>query len=44
LRIVGRTFGDPLDPDHFELFTKSELDDLRNWLVERVTDQRQTHS
>ena len=28
LRIVGRTQGDALDPDHFELFTRSELKPL----------------
>ncbi len=25
LRVVGRAFGDALDPDHFQLFTKREL-------------------
>jgi len=31
VRVVGRAHGDPLDPDHFELFTR-ELPALRGWL------------
>jgi alpha-beta hydrolase superfamily lysophospholipase len=40
LRIVGRAFGDALDPAHFELFTRSELDKLRGWIIELVGDSR----
>jgi pimeloyl-ACP methyl ester carboxylesterase len=36
LRIVGRAYGDALDPDHFELFTR-ELGPLREWLVQRAS-------
>lgn len=37
LRIVGRAFGDPLDPDHFELFTRPELGELWSWIAELVS-------
>ena len=30
LRIVGRAHGDPLDPDHFQLFTRPELGGVRD--------------
>lgn len=35
LRIVGRIYGDALDPDHFQLFTRSELRPVWNDLIER---------
>lgn len=35
LRCVGRRFGDPLDPDHFQLFTRPELVKLRDEVVAR---------
>lgn len=37
LRIVGRAFGDAIDPDHFELFTRRELQPLWRDLVERMS-------
>lgn len=37
LRIVGRRHGDPLDPDHFQLFTRPELTALRGELADRLT-------
>lgn len=39
LRIVGRRHGDPLDPDHFQLFTRPELTALRGELADRLTRQ-----
>jgi alpha-beta hydrolase superfamily lysophospholipase len=33
LRIVGRAHGDALDADHFTLFTRPELVDLRDWIA-----------
>ena len=36
LRVVGRMFGDALDPDHFEMFTRSELRPLWLDLVDRL--------
>lgn len=33
LRVVGREKGDVLDPDHFQLFTRPELRELREWLA-----------
>lgn len=32
-RVIGRDHGDPLDPDHFQLFTRPELTALREWLI-----------
>lgn len=37
LRIVGKEYGDPIDPDHFELFTDPALTTFRREIVERVT-------
>jgi pimeloyl-ACP methyl ester carboxylesterase len=37
LRIVGKAHGDPIDPDHFELFTRPELSELRAELAAFVT-------
>lgn len=39
LRIVGRRHGDPLDPDHFQLFTRPELTALRGEIADRLTRQ-----
>jgi predicted alpha/beta hydrolase len=36
LRIVGREYGDPLDPDHFQLFTRPELTQLRREVAEKL--------
>ena len=36
LRVVGTMFGDALDPDHFELFTRPELRPLWLDLAERL--------
>ena len=36
LRVVGTMFGDALDPDHFELFTRRELRPLWLDLVDRL--------
>ncbi|MBA3451988.1 MAG: alpha/beta fold hydrolase [Deltaproteobacteria bacterium] len=36
LRIVGKMFGDALDPDHFELFTRPEMRPLWLDLVDRL--------
>ena len=33
LRVVGRERGDPLDPDHFQLFTRPELRAMHAWLI-----------
>ncbi len=33
VRVVGREKGDVLDPDHFQLFTRPELRELREWLA-----------
>src|SRR5262249_51508406 len=37
LRIVGRRYGDRLDPDHFQLFTRPELTKLRREVVAKLT-------
>lgn len=37
LRIVGRQYGDPMDPDHFELFTDPNLTTFRREIAERIT-------
>lgn len=37
LRIVGKRYGDRLDPDHFQLFTRPELTTLRRELVDKLT-------
>jgi len=37
LRIVGREYGDPIDPDHFELFTDPVLTTFRREIIERIT-------
>ena len=37
LRVVGRKFGDRLDPDHFQLFTRPELSKLRKEVIEQLT-------
>lgn len=37
LRVVGKASGDPLDPDHFELFTRPELSALRQEVAERLS-------
>jgi predicted alpha/beta hydrolase len=34
VRVVGKKFGDPIDPDHFQLFTRPELTTLRGELAE----------
>jgi alpha-beta hydrolase superfamily lysophospholipase len=36
VRVIGRLHGDPLDPDHFELFTRPELGALRAWLATQL--------
>jgi hypothetical protein len=36
LRVIGRAHGDPIDPDHFALFTRSELGELRDWVAEII--------
>jgi len=36
LRIAGKKYGDPLDPDHFQLFTRPELTTLRREIVEKL--------
>jgi predicted alpha/beta hydrolase len=36
LRIVGTRHGDPIDPDHFQLFTRPELSQLRADLAARI--------
>jgi alpha-beta hydrolase superfamily lysophospholipase len=36
LRIVGRQHGDPIDPDHFQLFTRPELAHLHADLAARI--------
>lgn len=36
LRIVGRAHGDAIDPDHFQLFTRSELAPLWRDLADRM--------
>jgi alpha-beta hydrolase superfamily lysophospholipase len=38
LRIVGRAHGDPLDADHFGLFTRPELSGLRDWIADVALD------
>jgi hypothetical protein len=35
VRVVGRTSGDRLDPDHFQLFTRPELRTLRDEIAAR---------
>jgi predicted alpha/beta hydrolase len=37
LRVVGRKQGDRLDPDHFQLFTRPELTNLRREVVAKLT-------
>jgi predicted alpha/beta hydrolase len=37
LRIVGRKYGDRLDPDHFQLFTRPELTGLRAEVIAQLT-------
>jgi predicted alpha/beta hydrolase len=37
LRIVGKEYGDPIDPDHFELFTDPVLTTFRREIIERIT-------
>lgn len=37
LRVVGRRHGDPLDPDHFQLFTRPEVTALRDEVADRLT-------
>jgi hypothetical protein len=37
LRVVGKTSGDPLDPDHFELFTRTELTALHREIADKLT-------
>jgi predicted alpha/beta hydrolase len=37
VRVVGKKFGDRLDPDHFQLFTRPELIKLRSELVAALT-------
>jgi predicted alpha/beta hydrolase len=37
LRIVGKEYGDPIDPDHFELFTDPALTTFRREIIERIT-------
>jgi predicted alpha/beta hydrolase len=37
LRIVGKKFGDRVDPDHFQLFTRPELAALRAEIAEKLT-------
>ena len=36
LRVVGRAHGDALDADHFTLFTRPELADLRDWIARAI--------
>ena len=36
LRVVGRKHGDPLDPDHFQLFTRPELTRLRTEVADKL--------
>jgi predicted alpha/beta hydrolase len=36
LRIIGKMFGDAIDPDHFQLFTRPELRPVWNDLIERL--------
>lgn len=36
VRVVGRRFGDRLDPDHFELFTRPELTTLRRGVADML--------
>ncbi len=36
LRIVGKMFGDALDPDHFGLFTRRELQPVWHELIDRL--------
>ncbi len=37
LRVVGRRHGDPLDPDHFQLFTRPELTALHGEIADKLT-------
>jgi predicted alpha/beta hydrolase len=37
LRVVGRKYGDRLDPDHFQLFTRPELTKLRDEVATKLT-------
>ena len=36
VRIVGKKFGDRIDPDHFQLFTRPELTALRGEMAEKL--------
>lgn len=36
VRIVGRAHGDAIDPDHFQLFTRTELRPMWDELIERL--------
>jgi len=40
LRIVGKKYGDRLDPDHFQLFTRPELTRLRDEVADKLTPLR----
>jgi alpha-beta hydrolase superfamily lysophospholipase len=40
VRIVGRGYGDAIDPDHFELFTRAELRPVWDELIARLTAAR----
>ncbi len=37
VRVVGKAHGDPIDPDHFQLFTRPELTRLREEIARFVT-------
>jgi predicted alpha/beta hydrolase len=37
LRVAGQAYGDPIDPDHFELFTDPTLTTFRREIIERIT-------
>ncbi|HEY5925104.1 MAG TPA: alpha/beta fold hydrolase [Kofleriaceae bacterium] len=37
LRIVGKQYGDRLNPDHFQLFTRPELTKLRSEVIAKLT-------
>ena len=36
VRVVGKKFGDRIDPDHFQLFTRPELTALRGEMAEKL--------
>lgn len=40
LRVVGRAHGDAFDPDHFQLFTRAELEPLWQELAAQITAAR----